>query len=329
MSLDNFIVRPRREVVEKYQKAKIWQHLTTEHLGELEKQIADLPTEADPLEPVEKEDELALRFDHMMLTMQLGLVEKTGISDFLQSKLIAIAAKLESKASVPAVEAELKWIQHVQSAHFWEGITLEELEQTRKSLRLLMRYIEKESQSVVYTHFKDEVTGVKENEGVYIPGGNDLDIYRRKVEAYVREHEDDLTIQRIKRNLPITPQDLNELDNKLFEASGIVDIQKYQQTIHPDKPLGLFIRELVGMDRAAAREAFSDYMDDARFNAQQIRFINTIIDYLTSNGVMSPAQLAQPPFSDIHFEGVFGLFDDGDVILLRNKIKQIGGVEFA
>lgn len=329
MSLDNFIVRPRREVVEKYQKAKIWQHLTTEHLGELEKQIADLPTEAEPLDPIEKEEELALRFDHMLLTMQLALVEKSGISNFLQSKLIAIAAKLESKASVPAVEAELKWIQHVQSAHFWEGLTLEELEQTRKSLRLLMRYIEKESQGVVYTHFQDEVTGVKENPGTYIPGGNDLDIYRRKVEAYVREHEDDLTIQRIKRNLPITQLDLDELDNKLFEASGISDKEQYLSTIHPDKTLGVFIRELVGMDRAAVKEAFADYLDETRFNAQQIRFVNTIIDYLTSNGVMSAAQLAQPPFSDIHFEGVFGLFDDGDVIKLRNAIHEIGEIILA
>ena len=55
----------------------------------------------------------------------------------------------------------------------------------------------------------------------------------------------------------------------------------------------------------------------------QIQFVNTIIDFLTSNGVMSPAQLAQPPFSDIHFEGVFGLFDDTEVINLKNKIKFI------
>ncbi|MCG8096582.1 MAG: DEAD/DEAH box helicase family protein, partial [Candidatus Thiodiazotropha endolucinida] len=324
MRLDNFIVRPRREVVEKYQQAAVWQNLTTEHLGELERQVADLPTEAEPLEPDEKEEELALRFDHMLLTMQLGLVEKTGISDHLQDKLITIVSKLESKSSINAVAEQLEWIQYIQSASFWQDLTLEELEQTRRRLRLLMGYIEKESQGVVYTNFADEVTGVKENDGVYIPGGNDLEIYRRKVEAYVREHEDDLTIQRIKRNLPITQQDLDELDNKLFEASGIDDKKCYLETIHPDKSLGVFIRELVGMDRNAAKEAFAEYLDESRFNSQQIRFVNTIIDFLTSNGVMSPAQLAQPPFSDIHFEGVFGLFEDEDVSNLTGSIKKIG-----
>ena len=38
---------------------------------------------------------------------------------------------------------------------------------------------------------------------------------------------------------------------------------------------------------------------------------------------MSPAQLAKPPFSDQHFEGVFGLFDDPAVMRLRNQIKSI------
>jgi hypothetical protein len=51
--------------------------------------------------------------------------------------------------------------------------------------------------------------------------------------------------------------------------------------------------------------------------------VNTIIDYLTQNGVMSPAQLAKPPFSGQHFEGVFGLFEDASVMELRNKIKNL------
>ncbi|MFY8285045.1 DEAD/DEAH box helicase family protein [Pseudoalteromonas sp. SSMSWG5] len=324
MNLDNFIVRPNRKVVEKYQKLEAWWQLDNENLAELEKQVAVLPTEAEPITPDEKEEELALRFDHMLLTMQLALTEKTGISDYYRDKLVQIASKLESKASVPAVGEQLEWIQYVQSANFWTDLTLEELEQTRRKLRLLMRFIEKESKGVVYTDFQDEVLGVEENEGVYkFTGEGGLELYRKRVESYIREHQDNLTIQRIKRNQSITKLDLDELDNKLYEASGIGDMDSYLKTIHPDKSLGVFIRELVGLDRGAAKEAFADYLDETKFNSQQLRFVNTIIDYLTQNGVMSPAMLAKPPFSDIHFEGVFGLFDDGAVMELRNKIKEI------
>lgn len=106
-------------------------------------------------------------------------------------------------------------------------------------------------------------------------------------------------------------------------SSGIADKDKYNDTIHPEKLMGVFIRELVGLDRGAAKEAFADYLDETRFNSQQIQFVSTIIDFLTNNGVMSPTQLAQPPFSDIHFEGVFGFFDDSAVMDLRNRIKRV------
>ncbi|MCC4273916.1 DEAD/DEAH box helicase family protein [Marinomonas communis] len=324
MNLDNFIVRPKRRIVEKYQKLDVWWQLDNADIAELEKEVAVLPTEAEPITPDEKVEELALRFDHMLLSMQLALTEKIGISDYYRDKLIQIASKLESKSSVPAVGDQLEWIQYVQTANFWTDLTLEELEQTRRKLRLLMRFIDKESKGVVYTDFKDKVLSVDENEGVYeFASEGGLELYHKRVESYIREHQDDLTIQRIKRNLPITKLDLEELDNKLFEASGIDDMDSYLKTIHPDKSLGVFIRELVGLDRGAAKEAFAEYLDEAKYNSQQLRFVNTIIDYLTQNGVMSPAMLAKPPFSDIHFEGVFGLFDDAVVMDLRSKIKHI------
>lgn len=327
MNLDNFIVRPKRQLVEKYQKPEIWHYLTNEHLAELEKQIAILPSEATPFIPEEKEDELSLRFDQLLLSMQLALVNKTGISDFYRDKLNQIAARLESKASVPAVLAQLEWIQYVQSAHFWTDVSLEDLEKTRLKLRLLMRFIEKENTSIVFTNFQDELLDVHENEGVYeFSQDSGLALYRKKVEAYIREHQDDLTIQRIKRNQAITKLDLEQLDRKLYEASGIANLEQYNKTIHPDKSVGLFVRELVGLDRGAAKAAFADYLDEAKFNPQQLHFVNTIINYLTQNGVMSPAQLAKPPFSDIHFEGVFGLFDDHSVIDMRNRIKGVSDV---
>ena len=324
MNLDNFIVRPRRKVVEKYQKPETWQHLTDESVGEIQKHISDLPTEAEPIEPREKDEELALRFDHMLLTMQLAMVEKTGISDYYRDKLVNIAAKLESKTSVPAIAEEVEWLEYIQSANFWTDLTLDELEQTRKRLRLLMRFMDKEGTGYVYTNFQDELLGVNENEGIYVPtSGNELQLYRKRVESYIKENQDNLTIARLRKNLPITRLDLDELDSKLMAVSGIDDLTQYQETIHPDKSLGVFIRELVGMDRGAAKEAFAEYLDEAKFNAQQLRFINTIIDYLTQNGVMSAKQLAQPPFSDIHYEGITGVFSLEEAIRIRDTLKGI------
>ena len=108
----------------------------------------------------------------------------------------------------------------------------------------------------------------------------------------------------------------------MYEASGIGDLEQYKQIIHSDKSIGLFLCELFGLEWGAAEEAFAGYIDESKFNAQQIQFVNIIIDYLTQNGVMSLAQLAKPPFSDQHFDCVFGLFDDAAEMSLRNQIKS-------
>ena len=61
-----------------------------------------------------------------------------------------------------------------------------------------------------------------------------------------------------------------------------------------------FVRSMVGMDRTAAQAAFSKFLNDRSLNASQIRFIEMVIDQLTSRGVMEPAALYEAPFSSLH-----------------------------
>lgn len=324
MNLENFMVRPVRKVVEKFQNKATWSNLDNELLAQLQRLVAPLPSDAEALNDDEQEGELAERFDLMILSMQQYLAQSRPLSDYLKGKLTSLAAALERKQDVPQVAQHSQWLAYVQSENFWTDLTIEDLEQTRLKLRLLMIYIDKNSVKPVYTNFQDTLLEVKENPGVYqFSKDENLALYRKRVESYIRSHEDDLTIARIKRNLPITKLDLQQLDDKLFEASGITDKAVYLDTIHPDKSIGEFIRELVGLDRGAAKAVFADYLDEARFNTQQIHFVNTIIEYLTQNGVMQPGILAKPPFSDIHFEGVFGIFDDGAVMDIRDRIKAV------
>ncbi|HEY5751673.1 MAG TPA: hypothetical protein VIT21_00860 [Chthoniobacterales bacterium] len=68
MNLDNFVVRPKRRLVEKYAKAEAWQELKTESLAELAREVAGLPSEQ------EAENEEAKRFDLLMLNLQLAVL---------------------------------------------------------------------------------------------------------------------------------------------------------------------------------------------------------------------------------------------------------------
>jgi len=79
----------------------------------------------------------------------------------------------------------------------------------------------------------------------------------------------------------------------------------------PDLPA--FIRSLIGLDRNAAKQAFNEVLPNATLSARQIRFVETIIDQLTANGVMDPAALYEPPYTNEAPNGVSDLFEPQQV----------------
>jgi type I restriction enzyme R subunit len=95
--------------------------------------------------------------------------------------------------------------------------------------------------------------------------------------------------------------------------SGAGDDDAIAQAREEAHGLGLFIRSLVGLDRQAAMEAFGDFLGGTQFNANQIHFVNLIVDELTTNGVVEPARLYEPPYTDLTARGPEALFSEQQV----------------
>ena len=74
---------------------------------------------------------------------------------------------------------------------------------------------------------------------------------------------------------------------------------------------------------AVAQALFSEFIQAGNLRADQMTFINQIITYLTKNGVIDKAMLFEPPFTDIHDQGLFGVFDDADVSKVIQLIDQV------
>ena len=78
-----------------------------------------------------------------------------------------------------------------------------------------------------------------------------------------------------------------------------VGSKKDYEAEYGEKPLGEFVREIVGLDMAAAKEAFAEYLDNVSLDASQIYFVNQIVEYIVRNGVMKDLSVLQePPFTD-------------------------------
>lgn len=169
---------------------------------------------------------------------------------------------------------------------------------------------------------------IGEAEEINIPvGGTGVNIaqYRKHVESFIKAHEDRITTAKLKRGLTLTPTDLSELERFVFEAQEVESKEKFEECFGTDKPLPLFIRSLVGLDRQAVQQAFSKYLQGSTYNEKQIRFIEMMIDHLTIKGTLEASHLYEPPFNQIHYEGIDGVFSDADADNIFGVVEAFNG----
>ena len=156
------------------------------------------------------EDEEAKRFDLLMLRLQLAILRAEPGFDRLRNQVKQIAGLLEEKSSIPMVLAQMTLIQDIQSDEWWENVTTPILENTRKRLRELIKLIEKAGRKPIYSNFEDEIGAESFME---LPGfGADADFekFRAKARHFLKEHENDVTIHKLRWNMQLTPDDLRE-----------------------------------------------------------------------------------------------------------------------
>ena len=256
-------------------------------------------------------------FDLMALRMQLAIVENyIGIFERSRRRTIKIAMLLEEKSTIPAVRDQLAYLASMQEDVFWEGIDLNGLEEVRLRLRGLVPFLDKRKRNLVYTNFKDEIVGVREDEVINMPKMTG-EQYEKKVKVYLRGHQDHIVIHRLRTNQPLTETDLKGLEATLTEIGEgdgkalLTGLLKRNEA----RSLAYFVRCLVGLDRSAAQSAFSEFLNDRSLTPPQIRFVEMVIDQLTSRGVMEESALYEPPFSNLHAGGPDELFADKENVI--------------
>ena len=164
----------------------------------------------------------------------------------------------------------------------------------RTTLQRMMRTMAEKGLIVYNTNFDDEILSMTfhESELEY----DYLADYKAKAEYYVRQHQENEAIAKLKSNIPLTENDVAELERILWSEVGTK--QDYEREIG-SVPLGEFVRSVIGLDMAAAKAAFADYLDSTQLDSRQIYFVNQIVEYIVHNGMMKDLSVLQDsPFTD-------------------------------
>ncbi len=284
---DSFAVKRHLRYVEAYRRALTWQNLETKEISDIKEHIA-------PLVKPESDNELAKRFDYLIYSIDLGMLQSKNIQQAVRT-VVYTAEILSRMYTIPQVKMQRKTIEKVQTQEFWDNTNILELNDVRKALRDLLQYIERKKRKVYYVDFPDVIT--EPTGGDPIDPGIGMENYKKKVEFYLKEHADNLSVYKLRNNKRLTEHDMKELERILWKELGTKE--DYQKE-YGDKPIGRLVRQIVGVDRDAANEAFGKFLSDEHLNVNQIRFVRLIVDYIVKNGnIEDNSALQQEPFKSV------------------------------
>ena len=317
LNKDNFIVRTKLEHVHKYEHREAWDIITASDASNIVEHLTGLPT-------AQEDHETARRFDHLLLSLQLAILQTDPQQENLRQRVMVLADSLELKKNIPAVSNQMELILEVQLDEYWENVTLEMLESLRQALRNLMQFIDSgPAQEIIYTDFEDELGDPTEHDDLVIVDPR-LKNYRMKVEAYLRENEAHMVIKKIRSNEPLRTDDIASLEAMLFTNEELGSREEFHDSYGMDEPLSLLVRRIVGLSQEAANAVFAEFLDKGNYTADQINFVDTIVKHLVANGIVEIGDLFELPFNNFDGGGVSGVFpDDQEVIRdILNSVKD-------
>ena len=318
MDPENVLVRPHRRQVEYYGELGHWDLVTPEKHQEVVEHLAPLPSGFHGQDDVEE----AKRFDLLALRLQLAVLEAEPGYPTLQAQVQDIANALLNQTSIPAVAAQQQLLDELAGDEWWEDVTLPMLESMRRRVRGLVRLIEKTRRAVVYTDFEDQLGELGE---VAMPGsvvGTDQDRFRAKVRVYLRGHEDQMAVQKLRRNRQITTLDLHTLE-EVFIASGFGTEDDIAAVVAVHEGFGLFLRSLTGLDREAASAALDAFKAGKNLTASQLDFLNLLTDVIARRGLVNPADLYEAPFTAVAPGGPGDVFPEAEVGALITVLDRV------
>ena len=285
LNRENFAVKQHLRYVERFSAVENYTALSYED-------TLNIADEISPLILPDGDETSAVRFDALMYGIELAYLAGKTYSR-ARKDLIKKVTAVAGVANIPEIMAQSELIAQILQSNYLENAGINEFERIRERIRDLIKYIP-HTEIIYNTNFTDNILSSEWREAEL--DKDELKNYRAKAEYYIRQHQDNAAIAKLKTNKPLAADDVKELEKILWSEVGT---KPEYEAEFGEKPLGEFVREIVGLDMTAAKEAFAKYLNDASLDSRQIYFVNQIVEYVVHNGMMKDfSVLRESPFTD-------------------------------
>ena len=288
LSHKNFAVKQHMDTIYRYQTEKDFCKLAYEDISQIIKHIAPL------ILPRNNGNSVSMRFDMLIYQIELAILSGKSYNR-AKNDVIHKVSELSKYEIVTATTEQMELVNHIIYDDCLESADIFECENIRKSLRDLINFIAEHERVHYNTNFIDDILSIKWNESRVL--NDSLNEYKNKVNYYILKNQSNDAIAKLKRNELLTLDDMNSLENILWNELGTKDqyVMQYGELL-----LGELVRSIVGLDRKAADEAFSQFLNKADLDSKQRYFVSLTIDYIVKNGMMRDLTvLLESPFADI------------------------------
>ncbi|WFM80915.1 DEAD/DEAH box helicase family protein [Streptococcus ruminicola] len=285
LNRENFAVRQHIKYVDLYSNESNYQNISYEDTLLVRDELA-------PLILPDSDEASAVRFDALIYGMELAQLSGRKYGR-LKNDLYDKVGGISSVANIPQIQAQKDLITQILQTDYVDRAGIDDFEHIRENLRDLMKFLPKKKLRYD-TDFTDDILDVQWNDSEL--ENNELKNYKAKAEYYIRQHLDNVVIAKLRTNQALTHDDIEALEEILWKEVGTRE--DYEQE-YGHKPLGEFVRSIVGLDMNAAKEAFSEFLKDTNLDNRQIYFVNQIVEYIVHNGMMIDfSVLQESPFTD-------------------------------
>lgn len=292
-------VRKHMKYVVKYRNADNWTFVSPVEALDIKREISGLFVP-------EKEDEFAKKFDLIVLHRQLSLVDDAEDGgESWQKKIINIASILEKKCSIPQIMDNIDTIREVQSAQFWENVSLGSLERIRIKLRELIHYLQKTSDNKSFiVNISDTVHDSVSGHNLGMPNMT----YKQRVMDYLHEHTDNEVVCKIFNLEKLTNEDLHSLEELFWNELGTKsDFDEMTEGKPYKGNIAAFIRTISKVDSERALQIYRNFVSDADLTSQQEMCLRELIEFVCVNGDIRKENIRDhAPLNQRNYMQIFG-----------------------